>query len=436
MPAWMVYAVVVSGLIGLASAAAERVLRLYDLPTRGAWALAMGASVTLPIAAWLGGGPPATVAALPLLGVGETLSRLGGAVAGEAASDAGTGIPALDNLVLWGWALASGAGLLWLGYSALHLHRAMKRTPTRSVGDVDVHLTVEEGPACWAFPGFRARVLLPTWLRELTPERRRLAVAHEREHLRRGDSLLTATGCLLLAAAPWNLPLWWQLRRLRRAVELDCDARVLDAGAEPRSYGDLLLTVGGRAGNAAWSALPLSEGADRIERRIRAMTTAPQKHRFWKAGLLAVVALAAGALAAETAPPGATGSDVGGEASVAERESRPKFIPFSEAPELQNPQTVRRRLGALYPDSLRRAGIGGTVVLRIYIDTSGEVQRSRVEGSSGHQALDRAALGVVDAMEFSPALNRDQARAVWIQQRVQFQPPSTGETSPAVDASG
>lgn len=436
MLAWMVYAVVVSGLAGLASAAAERVLRLYDLPTRGAWALAMGASVALPIAAWLGGGPPATVVALPPLGVSETLSGVGGALVAETASGSATLMPGLDSLVLWGWALATGAGLLWLGYSALHLHRALKRTTTRSVGDVDVHLTAEEGPACWAFPGFRARVLLPTWLRELTPERRRLAVAHEREHLRRGDSLLTAAGCLLLATAPWNLPLWWQLSRLRRAVELDCDSRVLGAGAEPRSYGDLLLTVGGRAGNAAWSALPLSEGADRIERRIRAMTTAPEKYRFWKAGLLAVVVLAAGALAAETAPPGATGSETGEEARVAERESSPTFIPFSEAPELQNPQTVRRRLGALYPDSLRRSGIGGTVILRIYIDTNGEVQRSRVEESSGHQALDRAALGVVDAMEFSPALNRDQARAVWIQQRVQFQPASTGENSPAVDASG
>ena len=34
---------------------------------------------------------------------------------------------------------------------------------------------------------------------------------------------------------PWNLPLWWQWRRLRFAIEVDCDARVLASGRIPTS---------------------------------------------------------------------------------------------------------------------------------------------------------------------------------------------------------
>lgn len=417
--AWMTHSVVVSLLAGAGAAAAERGLRLYDLPARGVWVAAMAASVGLPLAAWLGAVPPDPVAALPAPGVVEAVS---GAAGGHAAGEGG--LMSLDAALAWGWALAAATGLSWLGLSALRLRRSLDRTPTRSVGGVDVHLTSAEGPACWSLPGGRARVLLPSWIRELDADRRRLAVAHERQHLRRGDPLLVAAGCLLAAAVPWNLPLWWKLGRLRRALELDCDARVLGSGADPRSYGELLLSVGERAGGAAWSALPLSEGAARLERRIRAITAPPREHRVLEAGALALAALLAGALAGNTAPPG---TPAGGESDAAraageEPGERPRFVPFSVAPELQNPGETSRRLRELYPDSLHRAGIGGTVILEIYVDRSGRVERSRVAESSGHEALDRAAREVAGGMEFSPALNRDQPRAVWIRQRIRFEP--------------
>jgi TonB family protein len=49
------------------------------------------------------------------------------------------------------------------------------------------------------------------------------------------------------------------------------------------------------------------------------------------------------------------------------------------------------------------------------------VQDSQVNWSSGHRALDEAALAVADVYRFEPALNRDQPRPVWVSFPVTFQ---------------
>jgi len=433
-PGWLAYAVVVSLLAGLGAAAAERVLRLYELPARGAWLAAMLASIGLPLAAHIAGGSSViSPAVLPPLGVGEAVSGVAVAAGGD-----GTLLPALESALGWTWAALSAAASLWLVTSAFRLHRFLDGLRTRTVGDVSVHVTAEEGPACWALPGRRARVLLPSWLWELAPDARRLAVAHEREHLRRGDSVLSGFGWLVVAAAPWNLPLWWHLRRLRRAVELDCDGRVLCSDADPRAYGDLLLTVGGRRSTSPWTAVPLSESESGLEGRIRRMVAPPPEHRAVRAAAFGVLAAAAAVLACEAAPPGPAGEPVAprpsADASVGVEApspgsggdsralaERPTFIPYDVAPELQNPSRVQAVLEEQYPEAFQDSGVGGTVVLWMYVDEQGEVRRSRVRESSGYRALDEAAMEVAQSMEFSPALNRDDPTAVWVQQRIQFQ---------------
>ncbi len=77
---------------------------------------------------------------------------------------------------------------------------------------------------------------------------------------------------LATAALPWNVPLWWQLRRLRLAVELDCDRRVLSRGVDPEDYGRTLLHVARRRSLAR--AVPTAfviEPSSTLEKRIRAM---------------------------------------------------------------------------------------------------------------------------------------------------------------------
>ncbi|MFQ5679676.1 MAG: energy transducer TonB [Gemmatimonadota bacterium] len=99
---------------------------------------------------------------------------------------------------------------------------------------------------------------------------------------------------------------------------------------------------------------------------------------------------------------------------------RPSFIPYDTPPKLKNPSEIQRLLQRLYPASLKSAGVGGTVVLWVYVDKRGRVDKSVVKESSGHTALDEAAHRVADAMQFVPAMNRDKVTDVWVQQPITF----------------
>ena len=100
---------------------------------------------------------------------------------------------------------------------------------------------------------------------------------------------------------------------------------------------------------------------------------------------------------------------------------RPSFIPYDTPPKLMNQGEVRQLLQRYYPQNLKDAGVGGTVVLWIYVNQQGEVEQAVVKGSSGHPALDEAAKRVARNMQFTPAKNRDKTTDVWVQQQVTFE---------------
>ncbi|MEX2528341.1 MAG: energy transducer TonB [Gemmatimonadota bacterium] len=99
----------------------------------------------------------------------------------------------------------------------------------------------------------------------------------------------------------------------------------------------------------------------------------------------------------------------------------PTFTPFTVRPEIRNMNEVQRALEREYPSLLRDAGIGGTVTVWFFISEEGRVQQTQVNESSGHRALDDAAIRVAGVFEFSPALNRDQRVPVWIALPITFQ---------------
>jgi protein TonB len=100
---------------------------------------------------------------------------------------------------------------------------------------------------------------------------------------------------------------------------------------------------------------------------------------------------------------------------------RPSFIPYDVAPKLKNAKEIQRLLQRLYPAQLREAGVEGSVVLWIYIDENGKVQKSQVQKSSGYNAMDQAAMSTADQMKFSPAMNRDKKTPVWVAQAITFE---------------
>jgi TonB family protein len=145
-----------------------------------------------------------------------------------------------------------------------------------------------------------------------------MVLRHEEEHRSARDPHLLFVSVVLIALMPWNIPMWWLARRLRLAIELDCDARVLRAHPRPERYGLLLLTIAQRhAGVTPRFSPALSEPTSHLERRIIAMRIVAS--RFTRTRVLAFGAVAAAAIAiacSVPAPDSATGPDAGAQVSA------------------------------------------------------------------------------------------------------------------------
>ena len=125
--------------------------------------------------------------------------------------------------------------------------------------------------------------------------------------------MLTVALCLVVLM-PWNFPLWWQLHRLRYAIEIDCDAQVLEAGLDTRLYGEMLIDVSQRPSAYIGTVAAMAESRSFLEERIAIMVRDPAK--WWSLASVAsgFLALALVAVASQIAPPNVgnlAGSDQG-----------------------------------------------------------------------------------------------------------------------------
>lgn len=101
---------------------------------------------------------------------------------------------------------------------------------------------------------------------------------------------------------------------------------------------------------------------------------------------------------------------------------QPAFTPREVEPELRNRTEFGRALERAYPPMLKDAGIGGRVLLWVFVTESGSVGNIKIQESSGYEQLDQAAERVMrETAKFSPALNREQRVPVWIALPVTFQ---------------
>ncbi len=144
--------------------------------------------------------------------------------------------------------------------------RAWRRT---TIDGVAVYKSANTGPAVFGL--LRPRIVVPGWLARLPARQRRLAIAHERAHLDGRDPWLLAAAFGLLCAMPWNPALWWMLRRLRGAIEIDCDARVLRSGCDLAEYGETLVAVGQHQSGHSWAMAAMVPSTSFLERRIQIM---------------------------------------------------------------------------------------------------------------------------------------------------------------------
>jgi hypothetical protein len=102
---------------------------------------------------------------------------------------------------------------------------------------------------------------------------------------------------------PWNPAIWWAMRRLRLAVEIDCDRRLLARGVDPRQYASLLLAVGERisATPFAW-ATALAGSRSSLETRVLAMSSS-LRPRHYRLAIGGTGIIAAGLIAIACASP-------------------------------------------------------------------------------------------------------------------------------------
>jgi TonB family protein len=323
-----------------------------------------------------------------------------------------------------------------------------------------VWTTEDLGPAVCGV--LRPRILAPRWLHALPASRRALVLRHEQEHIRAFDPALIAFARVVRILTPWNPAVWLLASRLVRAVELDCDRRVLRAGSDVAAYGETLIEVSARRPGRLVAVAAFAESHAPLRSRILAMTTPSRAVSIFallSATVLGVVLLvgalqipvptvsfqinvapaASTATARDVATPSGTptqatpkptpepstpsGAAQASSAAEPDLSRRPVFTPYTVAPHLLNRDQVLQALQAAYPGLLRDAGIGGTVRVFFFIDETGRVRETRVNGSSGQPALDQAALDVASVYRFSPALNRDQPVPVWVSLPITFRVP-------------
>jgi periplasmic protein TonB len=74
-----------------------------------------------------------------------------------------------------------------------------------------------------------------------------------------------------------------------------------------------------------------------------------------------------------------------------------------------------------YPDSARRRGVEGTVIIKAYVTEQGRVEQVQVEQSAGHEDLDASAVEAVGRWRFQPAWRGRQAVAMWVSIPVRFE---------------
>ena len=73
-----------------------------------------------------------------------------------------------------------------------------------------------------------------------------------------------------------------------------------------------------------------------------------------------------------------------------------------------------------YPESARRRGDQGTVLLEVLVDESGKVEALSLFKSSGHNILDKAALSAVERWRFNPGLRGRDKVKMWVRIPIRF----------------
>ena len=175
------------------------------------------------------------------------------------------------GLIAWGL-----ANLFWVLFVVTRARREQGKPGKPGIIDgVQVVVTDSIGPATVGL--WRSRVLVPRWVLALPGVQRQYVLRHEEEHRRAHDPRLLFAMSLPLILMPWNLAIWWQVRRLSLAVETDCDNRVVAALGDAAGYGELLFKVAEAANRGPRLQPAFLGGKGMLERRLTRLMAPAQR---------------------------------------------------------------------------------------------------------------------------------------------------------------
>ena len=301
---FLLYVLITGTLLALAGSAAASALSRNGLPTRWAWFAAMLGTLVLAVIA-----PRQRFAEVALVEQATGAASVAVTHAAQAPSTedrlrslrttlddiAVAAVAQLEQRVpidamrygLLAWAVVSTALLALFVLVNRRLDVARRRWPRHSVHGTSVRVAPSIGPAVIGL--LRAEIVVPPSLLDRPEEEQRMILAHEREHVRAHDHLLLGGAWLTVISLPWHPAVWYLVNRIRLAIELDCDARVMRAGASPAQYGRLLIDMAAWRGTSRIGALALTDGISHLERRILAMRSTRSRHAAARGVVLAAL---------------------------------------------------------------------------------------------------------------------------------------------------
>ena len=242
---WVSYVAGVCLLAAVAARLLEPVARALRWPTRWLWALALLAQL---------------VALTAALGAPEAAR------------------PAAWFAGLWIAASLVAVAIYLRAMRTLDRERAAWRVTVAE--EMPVWVSAATGPAVVGF--LRSIVVAPGWAMAMAARERRLLLRHEAEHVAAWDPTLLFAGLATCALVPWSPAAWWALARLRLAIEVDCDRRVLAAEPDVEAYGELLVAVQGRVVPGAAGIAAFAERRLPLEERLEAMTARRPRGAAWR----------------------------------------------------------------------------------------------------------------------------------------------------------
>ena len=291
MITWMLYAAAVGAVIAAGGLAMERLAAAYGFPRRLVWLAALTLAALIPAAGAFRATQVASSPDLAMTRSAEPTGTVSGVAWDIVPSMPLPNGPGAARAAVLGWGAASLLSLAAVAAVLLLVARSRRRWPRDRVSEADVYVSRRFGPALVGVTN--PEVVVPSWVLRLERKAAAMIIRHEMEHARARDHLVLLYAALTVAALPWSPAIWWMARRLRAAVEMDCDLRILASGVAPAEYGEVLLDAGSRQ-SGRWGLSPaMSQPKSLLERRLKTMNENTKKLGMTQALLLGMLAVGA-----------------------------------------------------------------------------------------------------------------------------------------------